>query len=164
MGKEMDVEFAATYCRRLRNENRRVVFTNGVFDLLHVGHLDYLERARRMGHALIVGLNSDTSCRILKGEKHPIIPQEERCRMLTALNAVDVVVVFDELVAVNLIKKLRPDVYVKGSDYAQKAWPERETALSLGCQIKLLPLLPGYSTTNLIQTILARFGRNDIAS
>ncbi len=160
MGKVMGLDAAVEYRAQLRAAGKTVVFTNGLFDLLHIGHLSYLERARALGDMLIVGLNSDDSSRALKGESHPIQTQEERGQLLAALNVVDVVVVFDQKTASHLIRALQPDIYVKGGDYARKTWPEREIALATGCQVKLIPFLKGHSTTKLVEKILARFGSN----
>jgi rfaE bifunctional protein nucleotidyltransferase chain/domain len=150
-------EEAIDFRERLRAAGKTVVFTNGLFDVLHVGHLDYLERARELGDALVVGLNSDSSARALKGPSHPLLPQEERARLLAALRVVDAVIVFEELTACNLIRLLRPDIYVKGGDYATKAWPERNTAIDLGCRVELLPYIEGRSTSGLLREIVTRF-------
>lgn len=160
MGRVMSLAAAAEYRGQLRAAGKKVVFTNGLFDLLHIGHLNYLERARELGDTLIVGLNSDYSSRRLKGEAHPIMPEDERGQLLAALRAVDVVVIFDELTATELIRTLEPDIYVKGGDYARKSWPEKEMALALGCQVELIPFLKGHSTSQLVERIVARFGKN----
>jgi rfaE bifunctional protein nucleotidyltransferase chain/domain len=144
----------------LRTAGKTVVFTNGLFDLLHVGHLDYLERARALGDALFVGVNSDRSASTLKGPAHPLLPVDERARLLAALRVVDAVTVFDDLTACSLIRLLQPDIYVKGGDYAVKDWPERETAIRLGCRVELLPYVTGRSTSELMKEIAVRF-RND---
>ena len=164
MGRVMSLEAAVEYRRQLRTAGQTVVFTNGLFDLLHMGHLDYLQRARALGDTLIVGLNSDASSRALKGAAHPILSQEERSHLLAALRTVDVVVIFDELTASNLIRALEPDIYVKGGDYATKTWPERETALALGCRVELIPFLEGYSTSRIVERIVARFGKDGSAT
>ncbi len=164
MGKVMSLQAAAEYRQVRRAASETVVFTNGLFDLLHVGHVDYLQRARALGDALIVGLNSDASARTLKGPAHPILPQDERSRLLAALCAVDAVVVFDGPTASDLIRTLAPDIYVKGGDYAKKSWPERETALTCGCRVELLPFLEGHSTTQIIARIVARFGEHGSAT
>ena len=158
MGHVLSLAQTIEFREQQRTAGKRVVFTNGLFDILHVGHLDYLERARALGDVLIVGLNSDDSARTLKGDQHPILPQDERARLLAALQVVDVVTVFEELTATHLIQALSPDLYVKGGDYARKEWPERAAAEQAGCQIQLIPFLAGHSTTELIQTILSRFG------
>jgi D-beta-D-heptose 7-phosphate kinase/D-beta-D-heptose 1-phosphate adenosyltransferase len=160
MGRVVSLDTAAAHRRELRSAGKTVVFTNGLFDLLHAGHLDYLERAGALGDVLIIGLNSDVSSRALRGANHPIMPQEERGRLLSALSMVDMVVLFDDTTATTLLDALKPDIYVKGGDYSRKEWPEKETALAIGCRVELLPFLEGYSTSRLIETILARFGRN----
>lgn len=160
MGRVLSIEAATEYCQRLRTAGKSVVFTNGLFDILHLGHLDYLKRARALGDALIVGLNSDASARTLKGAAHPVLPQEERSQLLAALRVVDAVVVFDELTASDLIRALEPDIYVKGGDYADKCWPERETALAVGACVELLPFLEGHSTSQIVERIVARFGQH----
>src|SRR5689334_18779927 len=114
---------AAAFVRAAKSAGKRVVFTNGVFDLLHVGHIRYLEEARGLGDVLIVGLNSDTSARALKGESRPLVPQSEREELLLALRCVDAVVIFDEPTADTVLAALQPQVYVKGGDYAQSGPP-----------------------------------------
>ena len=137
----------------LRDEGKKLVFTNGHFDLLHVGHVDYLEKARALGDALFVGLNSDASTRRLKGEARPIVPEELRARMLTALKPVTAVIIFDEDTAINLIRALQPDVYAKGGDYEDKPLPEREAVEGYGGQVCLIEYLPEHSTSALIEKI-----------
>lgn len=161
MGNVLNLYQAKSFCDQMREEGRTIVLTNGIFDLIHVGHLDYLEKARELGDSLIVGLNCDDTAKELKGEAHPIIPQEERAQLLAALNVVDAVVIFKEPTADHLIEQLEPDFYVKGGDYAAKVWPERETALRIGAKVKLISFTQGRSTTNLIQTIVERFGSHD---
>lgn len=161
MGIVLDRTSAGQYCQRLRDEGKRLVLTNGLFDLLHVGHVTYLEQARKLGDTLLVGLNSDQSARALKGDGHPIIVEKDRARVLAAMRAVDAVVVFDDLTADHLLQLVRPDIYVKGGDYADKPWPERRTAESLGCQVKLIPFTKGYSTSDLVQRVIDRFGSHD---
>ena len=138
-----------------------LVFTNGVFDLLHVGHLDYLEKARALGAQLWVGLNSDESARRLKGAGRPIIPEIERARLLLALRPVDGVIVFSDDTATRLIQALMPEIYVKGGDYAPmpdqpvKPLPERGAVEAYGGQVVLIDYLPGRSTSALIAAIRA---------
>lgn len=132
-----------------------VVFTNGCFDILHPGHVDYLERARALGTHLVVGVNSDTSVRRLKGPTRPINDERSRSRVLAALDCVDQIVIFDEDTPWELIKKLRPQVLVKGGDWPVEQIVGRELVQERGGQVLSLPLLPGYSTTNIIQRILA---------
>ncbi len=129
---------------------RRLVFTNGCFDVLHAGHVRYLEGARQLGDALVVGLNGDESVRILKGENRPINGQDDRAEVLAGLRSVDAVVIFPEVRATALIEKLRPDVYVKGGDYTVASLNPEERAVleSIGCEIGFVPLVPGRSTTS----------------
>lgn len=153
MGQRISLEQAIKQRRRLRQQNKTLVFTNGHFDLLHVGHLDYLEQARRLGDALFLGLNSDRSSARLKGHGRPIVPAAERARLLAAMAPVTAVVIFDEDTAETLLKALKPDIYVKGGDYANKPLPEREAVAAYGGRIKLIDPLPNHSTTRLIRKI-----------
>jgi D-beta-D-heptose 7-phosphate kinase/D-beta-D-heptose 1-phosphate adenosyltransferase len=129
----------------------RVVFTNGCFDLLHVGHITVLEQARRFGDRLIVAINSDASVRELKGPSRPIVGERERGRVLAALAAVDAVVVFGEPTPLELILASRPDVIVKGGDYAVDTVVGASEVQSWGGQVKIVPIVQGFSTTSLIQ-------------
>jgi D-glycero-beta-D-manno-heptose 1-phosphate adenylyltransferase len=138
---------------RLRSEGRTIVFTNGVFDLLHPGHLRYLQHARRLGDALIVGLNSDRSVRANKGGGRPITPEAERAEILSALACVDAVVVFDEETPHDLIGALQPDVLVKGADWAADAIVGRDIVEARGGRVVRVPVEPGYSTTAIIERI-----------
>ncbi len=134
-----------------------VVFTNGVFDLLHVGHVALLEAARAEGGALIVGVNSDASVRRLeKGTDRPIVPGQERARLLAALTCVDCVVLFDEETPLVLIKRLRPDVLVKGADYALAAIVGADQVEGWGGRVVRVPLVPGASTTELLARLRGR--------
>ena len=146
---------AITLRETLRSQNRKLVFTNGVFDLLHVGHLDYLEKARSLGDSLFVGINGDDAARRLKSGDQPFVPAIERARLVAALTCVDAAIIFDDLTAINLIRDLHPDIYVKGGDYATKPLPERDIADEVGAKIILIDYLPNHSTTNLIQKILS---------
>lgn len=135
-----------------------VVFTNGCFDILHPGHVDYLERARALGDCLIVGLNSDASVRRLKGVTRPINPQESRAWVLAALRCVDGVIIFDEDTPLELIQVVEPNILVKGGDWPVERIVGREVVESRGGRVLSLPLLPGYSTTGLVEHILAVHG------
>ena len=138
-----------------RDAGRAVVFTNGHFDLLHVGHLQYLQAARKLGDALILGLNGDASTRRLKGEGRPLVPAAERAQLLEALKPVTAVVIFEEDTADRLIELLKPDIYVKGGDYHHKVLPERELVESLGGEVVLIDMTPERSTSALIAKIKA---------
>jgi rfaE bifunctional protein nucleotidyltransferase chain/domain len=126
----------------------RVVLTNGVFDLLHVGHLRFLRAARSLGEVLVVGVNADASVAALKPGR-PLVAQDERAELVAALEPVDFVVIFAEPTADALLHALRPAVYAKGADYQESTLPEAATARSLGAQLAFIPLVPGHSTTNL---------------
>lgn len=155
MGKVLSLDEALAERARLRQAGQTLVFTNGHFDLLHVGHLDYLEKARALGDALFLGLNGDTSTRRLKGEGRPLVPALERARLLAALLPVTAVIIFDEDTAEHLVRILQPDVYVKGGDYSDKPWPERDLVLAYGGRVALIDYLPDHSTSALIQKIKA---------
>ena len=136
----------------------RVAFTNGAFDLMHVGHVRSLRRARALGDLLVVGLNSDASIRGNKSTGRPVLPQDERAELLAALACVDYVAIFDELTAERLVAAIRPDVYVKGADYATAPLPEAEIVRGYGGRVELVPLQAGRSTSALIREIVRRFG------
>lgn len=138
----------------LRAAGRRIVFTNGCFDLLHVGHLRYLEQARALGDVLVVGLNADTSVRGLKGPKRPVVPEDERAELLAGLRCVDYVTLFGEPVPNETLAALRPHFHVKGGDYEAESLPETPLVRSLGGEVVIMPLVEGRSTTNVVQRIL----------
>jgi D-glycero-beta-D-manno-heptose 1-phosphate adenylyltransferase len=142
---------------RLRKAGKTVVFTNGCFDILHAGHVDYLSFARRQGDVLILGLNSDASVKALKGPSRPVVPQEDRAHLLASLEAVDYVVVFEEADVTGLVAEILPDVLVKGADW-QHYVAGREVVERNGGRIVLAPLVEGRSTTNIIGTILSSHG------
>jgi len=135
------------------------VFTNGVFDLLHVGHVSLLEAARALGVALVVGVNSDASARRLgKGDDRPLVPADGRVRLLAALACVDCVVVFDEDTPLDLIRALRPDVLVKGADYEPSQIVGADLVQSWGGRVERVPFLPGQSTTGLVERLRRQSG------
>jgi len=136
-----------------KRNGKRVVFTNGCFDLLHLGHLWCLEKARSFGDALVVGINNDTSVRELKGEGRPAIPANERAEILSALEFVDGVVIFDELTPLRVISSLLPDVLVKGGDWRPDQIVGREEVEAAGGRVEVIPFLPGHSTTNILRKI-----------
>jgi rfaE bifunctional protein nucleotidyltransferase chain/domain len=138
---------------REKRNARRVVFTNGCFDLLHPGHLRGLEQARELGDVLIVGLNSDASVRQLKGQGRPVLPERERAEILAALECVDAVVIFDDLTPRNVIAQLLPDVLVKGGDWPGDKIVGREEVEAAGGRVVSVPVMPGYSTTDILRKI-----------
>ncbi len=137
----------------VREEGGRVVFTNGCFDLLHPGHVSYLQAARNLGDALVVGLNSDASVKRLKGSARPLVPERDRAAVLAALRSVDAVVIFDDDTPMRLLRELKPAVYVKGGDYRIEDLPEAKVAAEIGAEVKILPFEPGYSTTALVEKV-----------
>jgi len=138
---------------QLKREGRKVAFTNGCFDLLHIGHLELLENARKLGDILIVGLNSDDSVRRLKGPQRPINTQLDRARILAALEVVDYVVIFNEDTPLELIQTIKPDFLIKGGDYRPDAIVGSEFVESYGGKVIVFPLVRGKSTSDLISTI-----------
>ena len=143
----------AAAVRRFRQQGQRVVFANGCFDLLHVGHVTLLERAKRLGDILIVAINSDRSVKALKGRGRPMMPQQDRARLLAALSSVDYVTVFDEPTPFRLIAKLSPDVLVKGADWPLSRVVGREVVRLRGGRVVRIPLVNGYSTSQLLKRI-----------
>jgi rfaE bifunctional protein nucleotidyltransferase chain/domain len=137
----------------LRTAGRTIVFTNGVFDLLHVGHLRYLQHARTLGDALFVGVNSDRSVRAIKGPDRPVTPEDERAEVLEALRCVEAVVIFDEGTPRDLIAALEPDILVKGADWAEDAIVGRDIVEARGGRVVRVPLEPGHSTSSIVERI-----------
>jgi rfaE bifunctional protein nucleotidyltransferase chain/domain len=152
--KVVDRAAAARWVQDRKAQGHKVVFTNGCFDLLHRGHVHYLEEARARGDALIVGVNTDASAACLdKGPGRPLTPEADRARVLAALACVDRVVLFDEDTPLELITALQPDVLVKGGDYQLNEIVGREIVLARGGQVVALPFVPGYSTTALLERL-----------
>ena len=160
-GSPKVVDWNALLARReeWREGGQVVVWTNGCFDLLHVGHIQSLRMARELGAVLVVGVNSDASVRRLKGPTRPIVPEHERVQIVAALECVDCVVVFEEGTPEKSLRRLKPDVHCKGADYAPphgKPIPEAKIVEAYGGRIEFLPLLPSVSTSERIEQILAR--------
>lgn len=139
--------------RAWRLNGQQFVFTNGCFDLLHPGHVSLLEQARALGNRLIVGLNADDSVRRLKGPERPLMKENDRARMLAALECVDMVVLFEEDTPLALIEALLPDVLVKGGDYRPEEVVGRDSVLANGGRVEIIPLLDGFSTTTLLKRL-----------
>ncbi|MFQ5896733.1 MAG: D-glycero-beta-D-manno-heptose 1-phosphate adenylyltransferase [Candidatus Methylomirabilia bacterium] len=158
MASLVSLEEAERLGARLRHEGRRLVLANGCFDLLHVGHVRYLQAAKQLGDVLIVALNSDASVRRIKGPGRPVVNQDERAEILAALYPVDYVVIFDDDTVDRLVTRLRPDVHAKGSDYAEESVPERGAVLDGGGQVAIVGDPKGHSTRDLIATIARTFG------
>ena len=138
---------------KLKQQNKKIVFTNGCFDILHVGHVKYLRKSKNFGDILIVGLNSDSSVKKLKGESRPINNELERAEILDELKCVDYVVIFSEDTPINLIKKIKPDIYTKGGDYTIETLPEAPTVIKNGGSVEFIDFVEGKSTTNIINKI-----------
>lgn len=143
---------------RHRKAGRSIAFTNGCFDILHVGHVRYLQEARRTADLLILGLNSDASVRALKGETRPIVPQQERAEVMAALACIDYVTLFDDETPLQLIEHLRPDVLVKGGDYREETIVGRDQVRSWGGRVVIVPFVAGASTTNIVEKIRHVYG------
>ena len=151
--KLVDLPQAVARCERWRSLGRRVVFTNGCFDLLHAGHIHLLEKARELGDVLVVALNSDPSVRRLKGPERPLTSEDDRVRVIAALDAVDLVLVFDEDTPLEPIRRLRPDVLVKGGDYSFETIVGADLVRDAGGRVETIPLVPGRSTTALVDRV-----------
>ena len=148
-------EYIKEACDTIRADGGTIVFTNGCFDILHAGHVRYLAAAEAMGDFLVIGLNSDASVRRLKGEGRPIVSEEDRAEVLDALRAVDIVTIFDEPTAEELIRLVRPNVYVKGGDYTLDTLPEAKIVQEAGGRVEFIPFVDGHSTTSVIEKIKA---------
>jgi glycerol-3-phosphate cytidylyltransferase len=154
----VDVDAATLWREEQRARGRRVVFTNGVFDLVHAGHVAYLDWARAQGDALILGLNADASVRALKGPERPLVPFADRAAVLAGLRSIDAVVGFSERTPETLLERIRPDVHVKSAQYRVEDLPERIVVLQHGGEIRLAPHLAGRSTTDIVAEIRRRYG------
>ena len=145
---------------KLKQEGKRIVFTNGCFDIIHLGHVTYLKKAREYGDILIVGLNSDESVKGIKGDKRPVVPQGERAEVLSSIRYVDFVVIFTEPDPYKTIEAIKPDVLVKGGDWAIENIIGRDIVESRGGIVCNIPYIEGSSSTNIIEEILKRFNSN----
>ena len=154
----MELPQALKWRAELKKQNRRLVITNGCFDILHRGHADYLMRARALGNAMLVLLNSDSSVQALKGPTRPVIDQYNRAYLLCALESVDSVIIFDTPRCDQFFTELKPDIYVKGGDYTLETidQQERQALESVNADIRFLPFVPGLSTTNIVNKLTAK--------
>jgi D-beta-D-heptose 7-phosphate kinase/D-beta-D-heptose 1-phosphate adenosyltransferase len=141
-----------------RRKGKKISFTNGCFDILHAGHVQYLHEARQSGDLLVLGLNSDASVRAIKGDKRPLVPQAERAMVVAALSAVDYVTIFEEKTPLRLIEYLRPDCLVKGGDWHADAVVGGDQVRSWGGQVLIVPFRQGISTTNIVEKIRQVYG------
>ena len=153
MEKLIEKENLDNIIKKLKSENKKIVFTNGCFDILHAGHVRYLKESKKFGDILIVGLNSDVSVKKIKGESRPINPEMDRAEVLAGLEAVSYIVLFNETSPVKLLEEIKPDIYTKGADYTVETLPEAKTVLSYGGKIEFIKFLEGRSTTKIIDKI-----------
>jgi len=137
----------------LKKQNKKIVMTNGCFDILHAGHVRYLKESKKFGDILVVGLNSDSSVKALKGPSRPINGELDRAEVLSGLESVDYVVLFDEISPAKLLEEIKPDIYTKGADYTVDTLPEAKTVLAYGGKIEFIKLVEGRSTTKIIDKI-----------
>ena len=147
--------------KNLKTRGKRIVFTNGCFDLLHIGHIRYLEKARTLGDILVVGVNSDSSVRILKGPKRPILPVKERAEILSGLGCVDYITIFNEQDPLKLITSLHPHVLVKGGDWTKEQIVGGDVVERSGGKVVIISFVKGTSTSNLIGTILKKYEKRN---
>jgi rfaE bifunctional protein nucleotidyltransferase chain/domain len=155
--KIKNIEELKTITQQLRADGRKVVFANGCFDLLHVGHIRYLENARALGDVLVLGLNGDAGVSALKGNGRPLQCAGDRAEMLASLACVDYVLMFDDLTVDGILNELRPDIHAKGTDYTEDSVPERETVRSYGGKVVIAGDPKDHATRDLIKTIVTRF-------
>jgi len=142
----------------LRQEGKKIAFTNGCFDLLHVGHVRYLKEARKTADVLVLALNSDSSVHAIKGSKRPLVPEQERAEVLSALECIDFITIFSESTPLELIVLLQPDVLIKGGDWAEEQVVGRNEIRQWGGRVEIIPEVVGRSTTNIVDKVLAVYG------
>ncbi|MGX7687441.1 D-glycero-beta-D-manno-heptose 1-phosphate adenylyltransferase [Flectobacillus roseus] len=147
------LEQAINQVEKWQSEGKKIVFTNGCFDIVHLGHIDYLEKARKLGDKLVLGLNTDASVNRLKGPTRPVVNEYARSRMMAAFEFVDTVILFDEPTPLQVIEQVKPDILVKGDDYTVETIVGSDFVLAKGGEVKTISLVEGYSTTSLIQKI-----------
>jgi rfaE bifunctional protein nucleotidyltransferase chain/domain len=152
-----DYNKAAEETNRLKSEGKKIVFTNGVFDIIHRGHVEYLTESKSLGDVLVVGLNSDTSVRIIKGEKRPVVPEENRAFVLVNLKPVDIVIIFCEDNPFNVINAVKPDILVKGADWSEDKIIGADIVKQNGGEVKRIKFVENNSSTNIIDEIIKRF-------
>ncbi|MGB5218103.1 MAG: D-glycero-beta-D-manno-heptose 1-phosphate adenylyltransferase [Smithella sp.] len=157
MNKILDREALRKKLIELRNQGKKIAFTNGCFDILHVGHVRYLREARKTGDVLVLALNSDSSIRAIKGEKRPLVSEQERAEVLAALEFIDFVTIFPELTPLELINFLKPDVLIKGGDWPEEKVVGREEVKQWGGRVAIIPEVEGKSTTNVVEKIIKTY-------
>ena len=157
MGRVVTIREFLPLRAELRRERKRLVFTNGVFDILHRGHVEYLNQARTLGDRLFVGINSDESTHRIKGEKRPIVPQEDRMFVIANLQSVDFVGMFDEATPFEIISAIVPDILVKGADWSIDKVVGKDIVEAAGGRVLTIPFIPDRSTTNIVQRVIERY-------
>jgi rfaE bifunctional protein nucleotidyltransferase chain/domain len=158
MGKILSREALKQEIDRLKGEGKKIAFTNGCFDILHVGHVRYLRDAGKIGDILILALNSDTSVRAIKGDKRPLVPEDERADVMASLEFINYVTIFHELTPLALIEYLQPDVITKGGDWTEENVVGRDSVKRWGGRVVIIPETPGASTTNIVEKIIKVYG------
>ncbi len=153
MNKILDRKTLLEKLNKLRKENKKIAFTNGCFDILHVGHVRYLREAKNTADVLVLALNSDSSVQSIKGEKRPLVPEEERAEILAALEFIDFVTIFPELTPLELINYLKPDILIKGGDWSEDEVVGGDNVKKWGGRVILIPFVEGKSTTNIVEKI-----------
>jgi len=153
MNKILERETLRNKLEELRNKGKKIAFTNGCFDILHVGHVRYLREAKKTADVLVLALNSDSSVRLIKGEERPLVPENERAEVLAALEFVDFVTIFKELTPLELINYLKPDILIKGGDWPEEKVVGREEVKKWGGRVAIIPEVEGKSTTNIVEKI-----------
>ncbi|MDQ1334348.1 MAG: D-glycero-beta-D-manno-heptose 1-phosphate adenylyltransferase [Thermodesulfobacteriota bacterium] len=157
LAKIKSLDAARDECNRMKESGKRIVFTNGCFDILHPGHIRYLSAARELGDVLVVAVNSDASVRLIKGPKRPILEQQARAELVAALECVDLVLIFDEDNPLRVIQNLLPDILVKGGDWATDEIIGSDVVRSAGGEVKRIPFVTGFSTTDIINRVVERY-------
>jgi D-beta-D-heptose 7-phosphate kinase/D-beta-D-heptose 1-phosphate adenosyltransferase len=160
MNKIIERETLRNKLEALRKKGKKIAFTNGCFDILHVGHVRYLREAKKTADVLVLALNSDSSVRSIKGEKRPLVPENERAEVLAALEFIDFVTIFPELTPLELINYLKPDVLIKGGDWPEEKVVGREEIKKWGGRVAIIPEIEGKSTTNIVEKIKILYGSN----
>ena len=158
MDKILERKILKEKVEALRKDGKKIAFTNGCFDILHVGHVRYLTEARKTADILILALNSDSSVRAIKGEKRPLVPEEERAEVLAALECIDFITIFKELTPLELINYLKPDILIKGGDWPEDKVVGRDEVKKWGGRVLLIPEIKGKSTTNIVEKIKSVYG------
>jgi rfaE bifunctional protein nucleotidyltransferase chain/domain len=160
MNKILERDVLRNKLEELRKKGKKVAFTNGCFDILHVGHVRYLREAKKTADVLVIALNSDSSVRAIKGEKRPLMPENERAELLAALEFIDFVTIFEELTPLELINYLKPDILIKGGDWPEEKVVGREEVKKWGGRVAIIPEVAGKSTTNIVEKIINLYCSN----